>query len=332
MRAALHERYGPPETLRIADVPTPEPTSDQILVRVVASTVNRTDCGFLRAKPFVTRFFSGLTAPRHTALGCEFAGTVEQTGAAVSRFAVGERVFGFDDSGWGGHGEFKVIGQGKAVATIPDGVSFEQAAAATEGSHYALCDIRAAGVRPGDRTLVHGATGAIGSAAVQLLKHQGAYVVATSTSKNVDLVQSLGADEVIDHEREDFTACGQQFDLVFDTVGKSSFGACKPLLAPHGTYVSTELGPYGQNPVLALVGPVARRAGGRSVRFPIPRATQADVEFLADRLGSGDFSPVIDRSYPLADIVEAFHYVETGQKTGNVILTIAEPTDPSPTT
>ena len=174
MRAAVHRRYGPPDVLELDEIEQPRPGDHDVLVRIRYTTVNRTDAGFLRAKPFVTRFFSGLLRPRHATLGCEFAGDVEAIGAKVTRFAKGDRVFGFDDVGWGGHAQYKVIAQDRAIAAIPPGVSYEQAAASTEGAHYALCYIRAARVRAGTRVLVHGATGAIGSAAVQLLKHAGA--------------------------------------------------------------------------------------------------------------------------------------------------------------
>lgn len=309
--------------MRIRDVETPRPAADEILLRVHCSSVNRTDMGFLRAKPFITRFFSGLLRPRHTALGCEFAGEVTQIGDAVTKFAVGDRVFGYDDSRWGGHAEFKVIGQGKAVATTPDGITYEQAAASTEGGHYALVDIRAAKVRPESRVLVHGATGAIGSAAVQLLKDAGAYVVATSNTRNIAIVSSLGPDRVIDWENDDFTACGETFDMVFDAVGKSSFGACKPLLVERGVYVSTELGPKAQNPFLGLVSPLFKWAGAKRVLFPIPPCNQEMIGFLRDRLASGAFLPLIDRVHVLDEIVEAFEYVETGQKTGNVVIRVS---------
>ena len=309
--------------LTIQDIDTPEPAADEILIRVHCSSVNRTDMGFLRGKPFITRFFSGLLHPRHTALGCEFAGEVVEAGDAVTKFSAGDRVFGYDDRRWGGHAEFKTIGQGKSVATIPDGITYEQAAASTEGAHYALANIRAAKVQLGTRVLVHGATGAIGSAAVQLLEHAGAHVVATSNTRNLALVSSLGPDRVIDWEREDFTACGERFDLVFDAVGKSSFGACKPLLAEHGVYVSTELGPMAQNPVFGLMSPLFKRAGAKRVLFPIPLCNQEMIEFLRDRLTDGAFRPVIDRVHPLDDIVEAFEYVETGQKTGNVVIRVS---------
>jgi NADPH:quinone reductase-like Zn-dependent oxidoreductase len=261
--------------------------------------------------------------PRHVALGCEFAGEVEAVGKAVTRFSPGERVFGFDDSGWGGHAEYKTIAQDKAVAAIPDRISYEQAAASTEGAHYALVGIRAARVQPGGRVLVHGATGAIGSAGVQLARHAGAHVVATSNTRNVEVVASLGPERVIDWEREDFTECGERFDFVFDAVGKSSFGACKSLLVERGIYVSSDLGPMMQNPLLGLASPVFERLGARRVLFPIPSCNQAMIEFISDRLEGGDFSPLIDRAYTLDKIVDAFEYVETGQKTGNVVIHVS---------
>ncbi|MBE7447991.1 MAG: NAD(P)-dependent alcohol dehydrogenase [Kofleriaceae bacterium] len=323
MKAAVHARYGPPEVLRVDEVATPVPAANELLVRVRYSSVNRTDCGFLRARPFITRLFSGLLRPRHTALGCEFAGRVEAVGGAVTRFAVGDAVFGFDDARWGGHAQYKVIAEDRAVVKTPDGITDEQAAVSSEGAHYALVWVRALKVRPGQRVLVHGATGAIGSAAVQLLRHAGAHVVATSTTRNVELVRGLGAERVIDHEREDFTRCGETFDVVFDAVGKSSFAACRRLLVRGGIYVSTELGTMAQNPLLALFGPLCKLVGARRVLFPIPSCTQADLEFLRDRLARGELRPVIDRVYPLDDIVSAFRYVETGQKTGNVVIRIA---------
>jgi len=323
VKAAVHRRYGPPELVKVRAVDEPRPGPHELLIRIRCSSVNRTDVGFLRGKPFLTRFFSGLVRPRHTALGCEFAGVVEAVGDSVSRFAVGDRVFGYDDSRWGGHAEYKVIAHDAAVATVPADITDEQAAASTEGAHYALMVLRAAGVRAGSRVLVHGATGAIGSAAVQLLKDAGAYVVATSNTRHVSLVASLGPDRVIDWEREEFTACGEHFDVVLDAVGKSSFGACRRLLVRRGVYVSTDLGPMAQNPFLALVGPLFKRAGARRVLFPIPSRDQAMIEFLRDRLASGAFSPLIDRVYPLDEIVAAFEYVETGEKTGNVLVRVS---------
>jgi NADPH:quinone reductase-like Zn-dependent oxidoreductase len=322
MKAAVYRRYGPPEVLRVAEVPKPDPGRDELLVRVRASSVNRTDCGFLRAHPFVVRLFAGLSRPRRTILGCEFAGDVEAVGPGVTAFAVGDRVFGFDDAGWGGHAEYKRVAQDRMVTTIPEGLGYEQAAVSTEGAHYALRYVRALRVGAGSKVLVHGATGAIGTAAVQLLKHAGAYVVATSTTANVELVRRLGADVVVDWEREDFTALDERFDVVFDAVGKSSFGACRRLLREGGVYASTDLGPKAQNPVLALAAPGLRVLNAKRVAFPLPRANREVIEFLRARLERGELTPVIDRTYVLGDIVAAFRYVETGRKTGNVVVRV----------
>jgi NADPH:quinone reductase-like Zn-dependent oxidoreductase len=304
----------------VTEAPKPQPVADELLVRVRATSVNRTDCGFLRADPFVVRLFAGLRKPRRTVLGCEFAGDVEAVGSRVTGFSVGDRVFGFDDSGWGGHAEYKTVSERGMVTTIPEELSYEQAAISTEGAHYALTYVRALRVGRGTRVLVHGATGAIGVAAVQLLKHAGADVTATSTTASLPLVRSLGADAVVDWERGGFTALDERFDAVFDAVGKSSFGACRRLLQPGGVYVSTDLGPKAQNPVLALAGPALRLLGVRRVAFPLPRANREVIEFLRARLEQRELTPVIDRTYALDDIVEAFAYVETGRKTGNVVV------------
>ena len=322
MKAAAYLRYGPPEVIRVTEAPKPQPTADELLVRVRATSVNRTDCGFLRAHPAIVRLFAGLSRPRRPILGCEFAGDVEAVGARVTRFSVGDRVFGFDDARWGGHAEYKTVSERRMVTTIPAGLTYEQAAVSTEGSHYALSYLRALRVRAGTRVLVHGATGAIGTAAVQLLRHVGARVTATSTTANVALVRSLGADVVVDWEQEDFTKLDERFDVVFDAVGKSSFGACRRLLRAGGVYVSTDLGPHAQNPMLALAGPALRVVGAKRVAFPLPRATQDVIEFLRARLERGELRPVIDRTYVLDDIVEAFRYVESGRKTGNVVVRV----------
>jgi NADPH:quinone reductase-like Zn-dependent oxidoreductase len=320
MKAAVYRHYGPPAVLRVTQAPVPVAKDGQVLVRVRATSVNRTDCGFLRAKPFIVRFFAGLTKPRRRILGCEFAGVVEAVGHGVTRFSVGDKVFGFDDHGWGGHAEYKVISERRMVATIPPGIGYEQAAVSTEGAHYALTYVRALRVGGGTRVLVHGATGAIGSAAVQLLKHAGAFVIATSDTKNVELVRSLGADVVVDREREDFTRLDERVDIVFDAVGKSSFGACKRLLNDGGVYVSTDLGPMAQNLALALVSPLFRLVGAKRVAFPLPKASREVIEFLRERLERGELRPLIDRTYALDEIVAALTYVETGQKTGNVVV------------
>ncbi len=321
MKAIIYTKYGPPEVARLTDVVKPVPKDNEILIKVYASTVNRTDAGFRSAEYFISRFWSGLLRPKHQILGCEFAGMVEETGKAVTTFSKNDKVFGFNDKSFGGHGEYLTIAESDAVTTIPEGISFDVAAAITEGAHYALCDIRAAKVKPGQQVLVYGATGAIGSAAVQLLKHFGATVTAVCNAKNVALVKALGADTVIDYQTQDFTKTTTTFDFIFDAVGKSSFKQCKPLLTNKGIYISTELGKNGVNILLALTTPIG---GGKKLLFPLPAISKEDVIFLQELVQSGAFKPVIDRIYHLDQIVEAYKYVESGEKTGNVILKVAE--------
>ncbi len=236
---------------------------------------------------------------------------------------MGDRVFGYAEPRFGAHAELVAVAESSFVAAVPDGVDLRQAAAATEGAHYALSSIRRAGVQPGDRVLVHGATGAIGSAAVQLLADLGADVIATAPSAHVELVRGLGARRVVDFQTEDFTAIDETVDVVLDLVGKSTFGACRRLLTPHGVYVSSDLGPYAQNIALPLVTKLGR---GRRVVFPFPSTSPEVVEYLRSRLESGAFSPLLDpTTFRLDEIVAAYHYVETGQKLGNVLVTVHEP-------
>jgi NADPH:quinone reductase-like Zn-dependent oxidoreductase len=321
MKAAVHTRYGPPEVVRISEIEKPAVKDHEVLVKVHATTVNRTDCGLRAAKPFIYRFFIGLTRPRMTVLGNEFAGVVEAVGGGVTTIEVGDRVFGFSGTSFGAHAEYLAIPEDGLIATMPADLTFEQAAPGTEGSQYALSMIRTAKVQGGQDVLVNGATGAIGSAAVQLLKSLGAHVTAVCGTDNLELVKGLGADRVIDYTAEDFTKDEQRYDAVLDAVGKSSFGRCRRLLKPRGTYLSSDLGPLSQNPFLALVTPLF---GGRKVRFPIP--TQRDramvMRFLKELIESGAFMPLIDRRYPLDEIVEAYRYVETGQKLGNVVIIV----------
>ena len=320
MKAAVHTSYGPPDVVRISEVEKPTPRDNELLVRVHATTVNRTDCGFRAAKPFIVRLFAGLVRPRRiTVLGNEFAGVVEEVGGGVTSLAVGDRVFGFNGTSFGAHAEYMAMPAGGLVATMPATLTYEEAAPGTEGSHYALSLVRRARIHKGQDVLVNGGTGAIGSATVQLLKHLGANVTAVCHTEHLELVRGLGADRVIDYTAEDFTKDGQTYDVVVDAVGKSSFGRCRRLLKPRGTYLSTDLGPLSQNPVLALVTPLF---GGRRVRFPIPRQDRGTVAYLKERIESGAFKPLIDRRYRLDQIVEAYRYVETGRKVGNVVISV----------
>jgi len=319
MKAAVCAEYGSPDILRLKDVPKPTPMEHEVLIKVHAATVNRTDCGFLRGKPSFVRLFSGLFRPKRKILGNEFAGEIETVGEGVKSLSAGDRVFGYSGVNLGAQAEYMIMPEQGMLTTIPANMTYEEAAPITEGAHYALNDIRRANVRSGQSVLIYGASGAIGSAAVQLVKHNGAQVTAVCGTKNVELAKSLGADKVIDYTIEDFTKKGGEFDFVFDAVGKSSFGICKKLLRPGGIYCSTELGHLYQNLFLALESSIS---GSRKVIFPIPKDRTEDVVYLRDLIEARRFRPVIDRSYPLEQIVEAYKYVETGQKTGNVVITV----------
>ena len=314
MRAVVYDRYGPPDVLRIEDVERPVPAADEILVRSHATTVNRTDCCWRGAKPFFVRAFTGVWRPRRRVLGMEYAGEVEETGADVAEFEVGDRVFGVKS--FGAHAEYVCAKASGAVAHMPAMATFEEAAAVCDGACIALSCLRHADLREGRSIVVYGASGSVGTAAVQLARHWGADVTAVCNGKNVELVRSLGADEVIDYEREDFTRNGKTYDVIFDAVGKHSFRRCKASLRPGGVYLPTD---GFRNLFLWLVH---KRFGDRKVVFEFPRFRKDDVLLLAELLADGRYRPVIDRVYALEEIVEATRYVETGQKVGNVVLTL----------
>ncbi len=318
MKAAIYTNYGPPQVVKVIDLPKPIPGDHEVLIKVHATTVNRTDCGFRSAAYFIVRFFSGLLRPKNQILGNEFAGEIEALGKNVTSFKIGDRVFGYNDKTFGAHAEYMTMAENESITTMPADFTYEEAAPLTEGGHYALCDIRAAKIKKGQSILINGATGAIGSAAVQLIKNLGAEVTAVCNTAHIELVKSLGADEVIDYSKQDFTKLHKTFDLVFDAVGKSSFGKCKSLLKQKGIYISTELGYMSQNPFLALLTPLF---GGKKLLFPIPSITKVDVIYLKEMAEAGKYKPVIDRRYRLQQIVDAYKYVETGQKIGNVVIT-----------
>ena len=319
MRAITNTKYGPPEVVKLTEVDKPTPKDNEILIKVFTSTVNRTDCGFRSAEYFISRFWSGLLRPKYKTLGCEFAGKIEAIGKNVTSFKNGDNVFGFNDKKFGGHAEYLTIAENEAITKMPNNLNYDEAAPITEGAHYALSNIRASKIKSGQNVLVYGATGAIGSAAVQLLKYFGTNVTAVCNTQNVELVKSLGANIVIDYQKQDFTKTEQKFDFVFDAVGKSSFKQCKPLLNKQGIYISTELGKNAENIFLALTTPIF---GNKKVLFPLPTISKEDVVFLKELVEKGKYKPVIDRKYSLEQITEAYKYVETGQKIGNVVINI----------
>jgi NADPH:quinone reductase-like Zn-dependent oxidoreductase len=242
----------------------------------------------------------------------EFAGEVEAVGRAVAEFGVGDRVFGV--KAYGANAEFVAMRADRAVAHMPEGISFDEAAAICDGACIALSCLRNADLREGRSIVVYGASGSVGTAAVQLARHAGAHVTAVCNTKNVDLVRSLGADEAIDYEREDFTENGKTYDVIFDAVGKHSYRRCRRSLKPEGTYIETDLGFMWHVPLLALTN--------KRVTLGVAKYRKEDVVFLKDLVEAGAYRAVIDRTYPLEEVVEATRYVETGQKTGNVVLRV----------
>lgn len=296
------------------------PGARELLVNVRAATVSRTDCALLTASPFVMRFMTGLWRPKRAILGTDFAGRVEAVGSGVTDFRVGDDVWGINDLGSGSHAEYLTISVDDAVTPMPKGVDFADAAACIEGAWYAHSILERAAFENGKRVLINGATGAIGSALLQLAVHRGARVTAVGNTKNSSLLATLGAERVIDYERSDFTKDDQVYDYVFDAVGKSTFGACKHLLVPKGAYASTELGPGAQNLFLPLLTPLF---GGRRVVFPFPVEKKGFLELMGSVVADGHFRAVIDRAFSLDQIREAYTYAASGQKTGSVILDLA---------
>jgi NADPH:quinone reductase-like Zn-dependent oxidoreductase len=319
MKAIVYTKYGPPSVLRIEEVGKPVPEANEVLVKVHATTVNRTDCGFRDPEPNFVRLFSGLLAPKKKILGGEFAGVVEGVGSDVTLFRAGDEVFGVTGDDFGAHAEYLCIREEKALAAKPTNMTFEEAAAVCDGAILAWSGLRAAKIEAGQQVLVYGASGAIGTATVQLAKYYGAQVTAVCNTPNLELVTSLGADRTIDYTQEDFLRTGEKYDLFLDAVGKLSFSRCKGVLKANGIYISTDLGFLWQNPFLALLSMVK---GGKKVLFPIPKHTKQDIILLKAIIEAGKYRAVIDRRYPLEQIVEAYTYVETGQKVGNVVVNV----------
>jgi NADPH:quinone reductase-like Zn-dependent oxidoreductase len=291
-------------------------------VRIHASTVNRTDCGFLAADPWIVRFFSGLRRPRQRILGNELAGVVEQVGAQVTDLAVGDRVFGVDQSGFGTHAESHCMRPDEPIVRIPDGLSFAEAAATPDGFVLATTCLTGAKLRAGQRILIYGATGSIGTAAVQIAHDMRAHVTAVADSRTIEVVRCLGADVVVDRSSQDFRELGETWDIVFDAVGKLSFFHCRRVIRRGGPYVTTDLGRFWHAPLLALTTRVTSRLGTKRLMIPIPSYRRSHMERLSTMLSEGRYRAVVDRHYPLEDIVEATRFVCSGQKVGNVVIDI----------
>jgi NADPH:quinone reductase-like Zn-dependent oxidoreductase len=317
MKAAIRTKYGDPSVLSIQNIEKPIPKDNEVLVKVHATTISRTDTGVLLGAPFVFRFFTGLPKPRYQTTGTDFAGQIESIGKNVTDFKAGDRVWGFFDHGLPTHAEYAAVSADIPIIKIPMNWDYKDIVACAEGAHYARNFINKVNLKAGQNALVYGATGAIGSALVQFLKHFGLYVTAVCATPHLDLVKGLGADKVRDYLKEDFTKDEILYDYVFDAVGKSSFGICKTLLQPKGIYISSELGPNNENLYLPLLTPLL---GGKKVIFPMPLDIKTSLKFMNELIEMGHFKPLIDRVYPLDEVAEAFKYVLTGQKIGNVIL------------
>jgi len=309
VKAAVYRKYGPPEVLRVTEIGKPIPKDNQILVRVFATTVTSGDVRLRKADPFIVRLFFGLLRPRKHVLGSDLAGEVEVVGKEVRRFKAGDQVFGL---GVKTYAEYACLKEDGPRAIKPVNVTFEEAAAIPWGAGCSLYFLRRGGIRAGQRVLIYGASGSLGTAAVQLAKHFGAEVTGVCSTANLDLVKSLGADKVIDYTKEDFTTLGP-YDLIYHTVGKISFSRSVKSLRKGGVYVSA-----------LLLAPSLRRlrAGGRKVIGGIAKVKAEDMAFLKELVEAGKLRPVIDRRFPLEQIAEAHRFVERGHKKGNVVITL----------
>lgn len=322
MKAAVRTQYGSPKVLQMIEVDRPVPDAGEVLVKVHATSVNRTDCHNLDATPFFMRLVLGLVRPKKPIPGTSFAGEIVEVGTRISSFKPGDKVFGFDDEVASAHAEYLTTTEDKLV-TIPDNIGYAEAAVSPEGMHYALNFINKVDLKPGDKVLVYGASGAIGSAGVQLLKHFGAEVTAVCSGRNTEVVKSLGADRVIDYTKEDFTNDTQRYAFIMDAVGKISFFKCKKLLQSGGVFASSDLGFLAQNMYLPLLSPLLKLLfGKRYTIFPLPVNIKRSLLLLQQLMADRKFKPLIDRKYPLDEIQVAYQYVEKGHKTGNVAINV----------
>jgi NADPH:quinone reductase-like Zn-dependent oxidoreductase len=318
MKAIICTAYGSPDVLQLQEVPKPTPKENEVLVKVHAAVVGPSDCAFRKGEPFIVRLIYGLRKPRLATQGVEFAGEVEAVGAAVTQFEPGDPVFGMSPNTFGAHAEYVVLPETKPLARKPANFSYEEAVGLCDGAPTALTFLRdVAKLQPGQRVLINGASGAVGSAAVQLARYFGAEVTGVCSAANVDLVKSLGAHAVIDYTQEDFTQNGQTYDVIFDAVGKSSFGRCKGSLTPKGVYLTTV-------PTLGMVRDLLSTlfSSGKKAKFATAGLMQnhANLNFLKELAEAGQIRAVIDRRYPLEEVAEAHRYVDTERKRGNVVI------------
>ena len=318
MKASIRRNYGSPNQIKIENIEKQKPKNNEVLIKISATTVNRTDCANLTAKPFIMRFVLGLFKPRKIIIGTDFAGEIIALGKNVKSFKIGDKIFGFNDTGSESHAEFITTEVGN-LFLMPENINYKQAAASLEGAHYAYTFIHKVAIQPGHKILINGATGAIGSALLQFVRQYDVQITVTCNTKNIDLMKSLGADKIYDYTQKDFTNDKVMYDFIFDAVGKSTFGKCKPLLKEKGIYISSELGPYSQNLYYALTTSISKN---KKVIFPVPFSTKQTIPYIMELLRKETFKPVIDREFLLEEINLAYEYVLRGEKVGNVIIVI----------
>ena len=316
MKAAVRSQYGPPDVLSVQEVPKPVPKDDEVLIRVHAASVNRSDYHVLTGSPWAMRCLTGLFRPPPVT-GTDFAGRIESVGSKVQRFQPGVDVMGFGGVlGTGSHAQYLAFPERRGIVSMPGNITYAQAAACLEGAFYAATGVTQLNPRAGQKALVYGATGAIGSAYVQLLRDKGLSVTAVGPGEHRALMMSLGAEKVIDYKAQDFRQDTERYHFVFDAVDKASFAVCRPLMRHDGVYTSSG---GLENLFLALATSLL---GGKRVRFLAPKDIPGNLSVIKDLVERGRFKPVIDRQYPIEKISEAFAYVATGQKIGNVIVTM----------
>ncbi|TMV46312.1 NAD(P)-dependent alcohol dehydrogenase [Paenibacillus mesophilus] len=321
MKAIVYERYGPPDVLQLQEVAKPVPKDDEILIKVYSTTAAAGDWRLRKADPFLARLFNGLWRPKRVRiLGFELAGVVESTGGGVTRFRPGDAVYAACGIGFGAYAEYKCLPETGCVALKPVNMTFDEAAAVPVGAYTALQFLRKGGITRGRRVLVYGASGSVGTYAVQLAKHFGAEVTGVCSTSNVELVRSLGADRVIDYTKERFADGGPVYDIIFDTVGKSPFKDCVGCLAPNGFYLLA----YHVNPLMIVRGLLVNLRSDKQVIGGTMKENAEDLIYIKELIESGKLRSVIDRRYPLEQAAEAHRYAEQGHKKGNVVITVRE--------
>lgn len=323
MKAIEYTKYGSPEVLQLKEVKKPIPKDNEVLIKIHATTVTATECTFRKGEPYFSRIFTGLSKPKITRLGEELAGEIETIGKDVKTFKMGDHVFGTAGPGFGANAEYICIPENGVLAIKPINVNHDEAASSVDGFLTALPFLRDKGnIQKGQKVLIYGASGSIGVAAVQIANYYGAEVTGVCSTTNIELVNSLGANNVIDYTKDDFTKTGETYDIIFDTVGKTSFSKCKGLLKPKGIFLESGIG-MGILPQVILTS----LAGGKKAKIAAtglrsPHERTKDLVFLKELMETGKIKPVIDRSYPLGQIAEAHTYVDKGHKKGNVVISV----------